>query len=127
NYTSSFRKNYNEIFKYDHQEMAFQHYNPYDMGSFNISIIGFKTMFGKLSSNQMSDNFRNMLDYRSIISRRLGNINPYTSGMRDPNDPEYAKGYGRYSQDVVIPAFYAAYTGRDPNSSPLIMYENRTN
>ncbi|RYZ47961.1 MAG: cell surface protein SprA, partial [Sphingobacteriales bacterium] len=42
----------------------------------------------------------------------------------DPNDPEYTKGYTRYSQDVLIPAFLAAYTGRDPNSIPLMESSN---
>jgi cell surface protein SprA len=33
---------------------------------------------------------------------------------------KYADGYGRYSQDVLIPAFIAAYTGRDVHKIPLI-------
>ncbi|MBX9449803.1 MAG: cell surface protein SprA [Taibaiella sp.] len=97
------------------------------MGSFSVSYIGLTTMFRNLSSTEMSQNFRNMLEYRKVISERLGGTNPYTAGLPDPLDPEYSKGYGRYSQDVVIPAFVAAYTGKNPRTAPLILYEDRTN
>lgn len=125
-YNSNFSKNYSEIFKYNWNENRFEHMNPYDMGSFNVSYIGIKTMFDKLSNSEMTKAFENMLEYRKIISNRLGRMNPYTNGLPDPNDPEYAKGYGRYSQDVLIPSFIAAYTGKDPNSAPLLIYEDRT-
>lgn len=36
----------------------------------------------------------------------------------------FATGYGRYSQDVLVPAFLAAYTGKDPNSIALINQSN---
>jgi cell surface protein SprA len=36
----------------------------------------------------------------------------------------YYEGYGRYAQDVVIPAFLAAYTNKDPNSVKLIKNNN---
>lgn len=123
-YNSSFRKNYSETFKYDWSENQFKHMNPYDMGSFNISYIGIKTMFDKLSSDKMTDAFADMLEFRKTISHRLGRMNPYTNGLPDPSDPEYAKGYGRFSQDVLIPAFIAAYTGKDPNNAALISYDN---
>ncbi|HRF17953.1 MAG TPA: hypothetical protein PK977_07285, partial [Chitinophagaceae bacterium] len=50
--------------------------------------------------------------------------NPYQGGVIDPNDPNFYKGYGRYAQDVVIPAFIAAYTNKDPNSVSLIKNSN---
>jgi cell surface protein SprA len=36
----------------------------------------------------------------------------------------YYTGYGRYAQDVVIPAFLAAYTGKDPTKISLIRNDN---
>jgi cell surface protein SprA len=36
----------------------------------------------------------------------------------------FAKGYGRYAQDVLVPAFLAAYTGKDPNTFALIKQSN---
>src|SRR5690606_31622770 len=34
--------------------------------------------------------------------------------------PTYSKGYNRYSQDVLVPAFLAAYTGTDAQDIALI-------
>jgi cell surface protein SprA len=36
----------------------------------------------------------------------------------------YALGYGRYAQDVLIPAFIAAYTGQDPKKVSLVNQNN---
>src|SRR5690606_1999356 len=42
--TRSFTKAYNELFK-DTGVGVFQHLNPYETGSFNVSFIGIKTLF----------------------------------------------------------------------------------
>ncbi|MEK0750836.1 hypothetical protein OSH65_25815, partial [Mycobacterium ulcerans] len=42
------------------------------------------------------------------------------------NDPNYAKGYGRYAQVVLIPAFLAAYAGKDPKKVPLVGQNNNS-
>lgn len=122
-----FSKNHSETFKdvSDNGSGNFQHLNPYDMGSFSVSYIAIGTMFKPSRPNQLSGPYQDFLDYRKTISARLGNSNPYTDGTPDPTDPEYSKGYGRYSQDVLIPAFIAAYTGKDPNKVALIDYSNQ--
>ena len=122
--TRSFSKSHNELFK-DTGSGAFSHLNPYETGSFNISYIGLKTMFKPAGAN--SAIYNEFLQNRQIVSRRLGDNNPYTSGTPDPNDPSYTKGYTGYSQDVLIPAFIAAYSGRDPNEVALVSYENQQN
>jgi len=66
--------------------------------------------------------FQQFLDNRPTISRRLGSSNPYTGGVLDPNDPNYYKGYTKYSQDVLVPAFIAAYTGRSAENVALVDY-----
>ena len=82
-------------------------------------------MFGKSNPNEVSATFRKFEDNRIIISQRLANSNPYTSGL--PSDSSgYGHGYGRYSQDVLIPSFLAAYTGKDARSIALIKQSNRT-
>jgi cell surface protein SprA len=48
-------------------------------------------------------------------------VNPY-SGVQGADG--YYKGYGQYSQDVLIPAFIAAYTGKDPKRISLINENN---
>ncbi len=115
--TRSFTKAYNELFK-DTGTGSFNHLNPYETGSFNISFIGLKTLFKPGGAN--SGTYNEFLQNRQIISRRLGSNNPYTGGTPDPNDPTYTKGYTEFSQDVLIPSFVAAYAGRDPNEVALI-------
>jgi cell surface protein SprA len=123
-----FSKNHSETFKdvSANGSGEFQHLNPYDMGSFSISYIAIGTMFSPSRPNELSRPYQDFLDYRKTISARLGRSNPYTNGTPDPTDPEYTKGYGRYSQDVLIPAFIAAYTGKDPKNVALIDYNNQS-
>ena len=59
---------------------------------------------------------------RLILSKRLAGENPYQAGGANPDG--YFKGYGRYAQDVVIPAFIAAYTKKDPGSVNLTKNSN---
>ncbi|WP_181358314.1 cell surface protein SprA [Taibaiella chishuiensis] len=125
-WTKQFSKSYSETFKFDTSVNKYEHYSPYSMGTFNVSFIGLKTMFTPLRANELSEPYMDFLNYRKIISERLGNINPYTGGLNDPDDPEYKKGYTRYAQDVLIPAFLAAYGGRNPATIPL-MNNNSSN
>jgi cell surface protein SprA len=120
--TRSFSKSHSELFK-DTGTGVFDHLNPYESGSFNISYVALKTMFKPAGAN--SEVYSQFLEYRQVVSRRLGENNPYTRGTADPNDPSYTKGYTGYSQDVLIPAFIAAYSGRDPNEVALVSYEDR--
>jgi cell surface protein SprA len=53
----------------------------------------------------------------------LKGVNPYASA-NGTNTDGYVQGYGRYAQEVVIPAFLAAYTNKDPNSVKLIKNSN---
>ena len=50
-------------------------------------------------------------------------MNPYAAGATQDADGYY-EGYGRYAQDVVIPAFMAAYTKKDPTTVALIKNNN---
>jgi cell surface protein SprA len=119
-WTKDFSKNYSETFKYDNDVNAYQHFSPYSLGTFSVSYIGLKTLFTPTHSNAPSALYNTFLNNRKIISQRLGAINPYTNGTPDPSDPEYQKGYTEYAQSVLIPAFLAAYSGRDVNSIPLL-------
>ncbi len=121
--TRSFSKSHSELFKDTAQTGIYNHLNPYETGSFNMSYIGLKTLF-KSSGSADGGVFRQFVANRFVISDRLGHNNPYTNGARDPNDPNYYKGYNRYSQDVLIPAFIAAYSGRSASKIPLLDYDN---
>ena len=125
NISKSFSKNYSETFRYvDTSGMGnpkFNHLNPYAGGGFDVSYIAFKTLFGKFDPNRVSGTFIKFEENRKILSARLGKANPYTAN-RQVGD--YYYGYGRYSVDVLIPSFIAAYTGQDPNNVSLIKQSN---
>ncbi|NIG53230.1 cell surface protein SprA [Chitinophaga sp. Cy-1792] len=129
NMTKSFTKNHTELFKVVDDTSGFQHLSPYDAGGFEITYIAVKTMFGHINTaDGISETFRNFEAYRNIISNRLGAANPYNdqSGIPyyDPKDPTYRYGYTRYAQDVLIPAFMAAYTGKSPETIGLLKQGN---
>ena len=97
--------------------------NPYALGSFSVSYISYNTLFQKFDPNVVSETFKQFENYRSQLSGKLAGMNPYGAAP-DPNDPGYYEGYGRYAQDVVIPAFLAAYTGKSPDDVGFIRNDN---
>ena len=98
----------------------YNQFNPTQTGSFNISYIALHSLFSNTSAT--STIYNQFLNDRPIVSQRLGLSNPYTNGLPDPSNPGYAKGYGPFSQDVVIPSFIAAYSGKSASSIPMIDY-----
>jgi cell surface protein SprA len=117
----TFTKEYSELFK----DTTFNfngsrvHSNPLSAGGFNISYIALNTFFDKHDPNVISDQFKLFQDYRTIISNRVAASNGLPT-----NEGDYAKGYGRYAQDVLIPSFIAAYTGQDPKKVNLLNQSN---
>ncbi|HUQ67027.1 MAG TPA: cell surface protein SprA, partial [Flavitalea sp.] len=121
----TFGKTYSELYKdttsngYSGQ---FARLNPYSEGTFSVSYISFQTLFEKIKPNEVSQTFLKFQDYRRIISERLGKANEYGSGQQSADG--YYAGYGRYSQEVLVPAFIAAYTNKDPSSIALMKNGN---
>ncbi|HPR24784.1 cell surface protein SprA [Lentimicrobium sp.] len=99
---------YQEYFKAN-ANGEFTSTSPQDRGSFSISFYTLKTAFKKDGDENINEVFENFKDYRIIIAKRLSELNP-NSMLTDT----FPSGYGSGSQDVIIPAFIAAYTGRDP-------------
>ena len=123
--SKTFNKNYSELFKDTVGDgNNFGHLSPYTGGGFEISFISFQTLFQKFDPNQVSETFSKFQEYRQVISQRLGKLNPYSQTGPTPGDG-YAFGYNRYATDVLIPAFVAAYTGKDPNTVALVEQSNR--
>ena len=121
NIDKTFSKDYSELYKdtLNPKGGSPQHLNPYASGGFNISYVSAYTLFRKKSPNVVSSTFLHFEASRPIIANRVAQNNPYYKGGT-VSSPNYPNGYGRYSQEVLIPAFIAAYTGRDPNKIPLI-------
>ena len=104
----------------------FNSFSPIETGGFSISIISWSTAFLKDDEQYSSKTFAKFRNYRNEIAKRLaaensdfhGGINPLTGFPIEyeiPGDTSSSivGGYGPASQDVVIPAFLAAYTGKD--------------
>lgn len=89
----------------------FVHESPIETGNFSMSYMAYRTSFVK----NKDDIFQDFLDARASISARLGAENPNSNGSVGT----FAEGYNETSQDVLIPAFLAAYAGKNPNSSTL--------
>ncbi len=89
---------------------------PVETGNFSMSFLSFNTAFA--SDDELSKSssvFESFLAEREKISQRLAQENGNSFGTADG----YADGYGGTSQDVLIPTFIAAYSGRDGNNVSL--------
>jgi cell surface protein SprA len=110
-------------YRYIIDSSGFVELNPLTSGSFSMSIVCIKTSFEKLPRNGKisSKSFQNFSEFRRTIASRLAAnrqaVDPnYTATLDEDGFPE---GYGKTSQDVLIPAFLAAYTGQDVNKVGL--------
>lgn len=121
NLDKSLTKNYSTLFKDTVGNGQFNALNPYSGGGFSISYISFQTLFGKFDPNNTSETFKTFENNRIILSKRLGEKNPYSQAVGSDG---YYKGYNRYAQDVLVPAFIAAYTKKDPNTIGLLKNGN---
>ncbi len=126
NLDKTFSKNYSELFK-DTSGLPIGNLtrlNPYTMGSFSISYISYQTLFSKFDPNLVSETFKQFEAKRLLLSEKLGKLNPYNGSNPTPGADGYYKGYGRYAQDIIIPAFISAYTKKDPSSVKLVKNSN---
>jgi len=127
-----YSNNFSEYFKYIDttingvQTGSYQHLNPVQSGAYSISYLPIKTMFSKISATGYSNIYNNFIADRAIISQRLGARNANSVKNKtyyNPSDSLYSAGfsdgYGPLSQDVLIPAFLAAYNKQNPNSVSL--------
>ncbi len=99
-------------------------------GNFTISVVSWGTAFEKIpkSGDYVSGTFERFRDYTAIISQRRADERMRVDASYDPDyDPitgeqisgPYASGYGITSGEVLVPAFLAAYTKRDPDKISL--------
>ena len=122
NANRSYSENSSEFYNYNPETNVFIAQNRTIRGNFTMSINTWKTAFSKMGEAdiQVSDAFQAMMDNRIIIANRLANqriLNSkagYTRGTE-----EFPDGYGPTSQQVLIPAFIAAYTGQDASKVSL--------
>ncbi len=125
NANMTYNFNHSEFYKVGQDGVFFDHFGNLDAGSYTISYLTWRTAFGdKADTTGITQSFRNFEDYRVIMSERLSALNPESSGdfitpIDTQNVEGYQYGYGPYAQEVLMPAFLAAYTGRDPQKFNL--------
>ncbi|HFA49885.1 MAG TPA: cell surface protein SprA [Bacteroidetes bacterium] len=90
-----------------------EHFAESDFGTFQVSYIGaFNTLFEK----DLFGLFKTFSDARVGIANRLSSDPPGSHDDPDNAAQGYPRGYGRTHPDVLLPAFFAAYTGKDPGN-----------
>lgn len=107
-------ENHTETFKVQEKGGDWLRSAQRDVGSYSISYFALNTLIGG-DIDQLFNTFENN---RTIISNRLGTGDHLT-------DIGYTEGYGRLQQDVVLPAFIAAYTGRNASNVKLDVLDLR--
>ena len=80
----------------------------FETGNFSTSYSMFSTAFSDGDAL-----FEKLLNYRNIISNRLASENGVSSD-----------GFGKNSQQVLLPAFQAAYTGKSPDKVNTGLFRN---
>jgi len=101
---------YNEIYRYDPFTNSFRSLSPVRTGSYTVSTILIGTAFEKSDKTLLSATFERFVANRQLIQQRLEAINP-NSGSYDLN-----------GQDVLVPAFVAAYSGQSAQSVSLAAF-----
>lgn len=99
--------------QYDVTDGFYNSRSPYSFGNYNISTILIKTAFSQ-SDEVFSQAFQDFRDNRLIIANRVAQANGVDlSNPANINAEGYPVGYGKNSQQVLLPAFLAAYSGQD--------------
>ncbi|WP_419197719.1 T9SS outer membrane translocon Sov/SprA [Maribacter cobaltidurans] len=90
-----------------------------EFGSFSISTMMIGTAFGK-SDEFDSETFQQFKENRITIANRLLADRGQSAGTLDEDG--FPQRYGKTQQEVLLPAFFAAYTGQDANRVNLDVF-----
>ncbi|MCI5056970.1 MAG: cell surface protein SprA [Flavobacteriales bacterium] len=87
-----------------------------ETGSFSRSFSAWRTAFVSDNDDNSNEVFTKFLEYRNNTSARLAQNRQNSESSYLANDHEndqgFKEGYGGTAQDVLIPAFFAAYSGK---------------
>jgi len=97
---------YQEIYRFDDAIQGYQSLNPSRSGSYKISFSSIRTAFDPTNGSRESAVFKKFEENLEIARQRFEVIT---------SNPEF----DTTSQDVIIPAFIAAYSGKDVRSVSL--------
>ena len=104
--------NYSEFYRPETPNGQFESQSPVRSGNYSMSFLSFLTAFDSNSPDDKSEIFNRFRSYRQIILNRL-------------NSEKGSFGeYNQNSQDVLIPAFFAAYSGVSPDKVSFSPFMN---
>ncbi|MFN7847550.1 MAG: cell surface protein SprA [Bacteroidota bacterium] len=119
NATRSSSLNKSGIYRYSPNDENADQYgfitqSPMETGNHSISIITWKTAFKRFDKNTYaSETFETFRQNRKTVSEILGTTpGNFSEGV---DSGGFYDGYGPNAQEVLIPAFIAAYTGKSVN------------
>ncbi|GAB4022302.1 cell surface protein SprA [Spirosoma koreense] len=104
---------YQEYFRPGSQGGAFETFSPVRNGQFSMSFWSFRTAFIGLRGDNTSPIFDRFEEYREFFVDKLTKANAEKTGN-----------YTKTSQDVLIPAFFAAYSGQPKEKAQLSPFYN---
>ena len=121
----SFSSNSSEFLIYNEQN-GWGGFNKLMNGNFSMTIVSIGSSFQSLGKSEAQDSkvWNKFTQNRDVIARRLdqsrisNSSSGYAPGQFDPQT-NFPVGYGPTSQEVLIPAFLAAYSGISVGKVPL--------
>lgn len=115
-----YAQNYTENYRVSPEDNQYRSLTPSTYGNFNISTILIGTAFQNSDENG-SEAFDQFRENRLVVANRLATEAGIDLSDPDNIDPEtgFPKGYGRTSQQVLLPSFLSAYSGKDASSVSL--------
>lgn len=118
----AYQETYTENYRVDPTNLTYQSLTPNTFGNYNITTNMIGTAFNK-STIDGSKNFDNFRNNRLIIAERLAE-EFYGNDTYSRDGEGYPEGFSRNSQDVLLPAFLAAYEGRDAQDQKTTAFKD---
>ncbi len=121
--------NFTQYYHYNTDSSKFNASHKMFTGSFTMTYNTWRTTFEKFGSEYYSQSFENFKTYRYTIAQRLAKQraqNSMSVQLHYTGDTlsstHYPDGYGPTSQEVLIPAFLAAYSGKSADHIALTSF-----
>ncbi len=117
-FNQSQQETYSALYSYDSLTNSYKISNRMLTGNFSTTFFSFPTAFQSIENDKA---FQELKESRKIISQRLKERNKnYNNAIPNPTEIDgYWNGYLWSSQDVLIPAFLAAYGPKNANDVDL--------
>ncbi len=126
----SISKNISEFYNYNSGTGEFNANSFTETGNFSMSTLTWGTAFFAMGKGEVhhSEAFEKFKENRQTIAHRLaqqrGSDNNFGYNPSAPHEqyPTYPDGYGPNSVEVLVPAFLAAYQGKDAETISLGLF-----